>query len=195
MTNLYINYKPNGQWDKNSIGSQKSIIALVIALKKERANNVSNGGNGKGKEKDSGTKQMGLPVLCAKNVGNNFTCPNGDKWVWCRHHGCKKDDGTHQDMYMPEGHDHDAWKIKKDERKSAFKDKWKAIKAAAKRNAPEIKASSKNTKTKKSENTYALSESFVSALTTSVHLYEAEARALVDEILLIMADSIDDASK
>ena len=67
-------------------------------------------------------------------------------------------------------------------------------KAVAKRNAPESEASSKNLKTDNSEKTLDLSKSFVSATTTKFHLSEAEARALVDE-LLKRADSINDASK
>ena len=98
-------------------------------------------------------------------------------------------------MHMPEIHDHDAWKIKKDDRNAAFKDKQKAIKTSAKRNVPESEASSKNTKTDKSENTLSLSKSFVSALTTRVHSSDSEAHALVDEILLKKADLVNDAPK
>ena len=93
-----------------------------------------------------------------------------------------------------ENHDHDAWKIKNNKRNVVFKDKQKATKSAAKRNAPEREASSKNPKTNKSEKILALWKIFVSALTTNFHLSDAEAQVLVDDILRV-ADSIKDASK
>ena len=89
-------------------------------------------------------------------------------------------------------HEHDAWKIKK-LRNNAFKYKQKSSKAVAKRNAHESEASSKNNKTKVWK-TLSLSNIFVSALTTKVHLSDAEAPDLVGEIFK-STDSIDDASK
>ena len=170
MTNLCINYKSTWQWDKNDASSYKSIISLETALTKERSKNASNGETGEGKVKGSRKNHPDLPTLRVKNVGKHFTCPDGDKWVCCKHHGRKKDDCTQQGMYMPRGYGHDICKIKKDESKAAFKDKQKSSKAAVKRNAPESEASSKKTKTDKSEKTLSLSKSFMSYLTTRVNL-------------------------
>ena len=110
MTNLYTNYKSTGHWDKNEISSHQSIIALVTAFTEERAKNASSGGNGKGKGKGVGTKQFCLPAWRIKNAAKKTTYPNCDKWVWCKHHGFKKYNGTHKGMYMPKYHDHDALK-------------------------------------------------------------------------------------
>ena len=67
-------------------------------------------------------------------------------------------------------------------------------KVAAKRNAPESEASSKKSKTDKYVKTLSLSKSFVSTLTTKVHLSDAEAQTLADD-LFKNADSINDALK
>ena len=44
LINLYTNYKATGDWDKNDVSRQKSIIVLATALANERAKNKSNKG-------------------------------------------------------------------------------------------------------------------------------------------------------
>ena len=51
---LYKNYKAMGEWDKNDVSIQKSIIALATELANERAKNKSNKGNNTGKTKGGG---------------------------------------------------------------------------------------------------------------------------------------------
>ena len=57
--------KATGEWEKNSVSSQKSIIALATALANERAKNKSNKGNNTGKHKGGGVNIHPEPPLMA----------------------------------------------------------------------------------------------------------------------------------
>ena len=62
MINLYTNYKASGEWGKNDVSSQKSIIALATALANERSKNKSNKGNNTGNPKGGGgNNHLNLP--------------------------------------------------------------------------------------------------------------------------------------
>ena len=114
MINLYTNYKATGEWDKNDVSSQQSIISLATALANERAKNNSNKGNNTGKPKGGGgNNNPDLPSWRIKISGPKFTCPDRDKWVWCKHHGRKDEYGNQRGMYMHEGHEHESWAVTK----------------------------------------------------------------------------------
>ena len=114
MINLYTNYKATGEWDKNDFYSQQSIISLATALANERAKNKSNKGNNTGKPKGGGgNNHSELPSWRVKISVPKFTCPDGDKWVWCKHHGHKDEHGNQRGMYMPEGYEHKIWAVTK----------------------------------------------------------------------------------
>ena len=107
MINLYTNYKATGKWDKKNVSSQKSIIALATALTNKQAKKKSNKGNDTGKPKGGGgNNHPKLPSWRVMKSCPNSTCPDKDKWVWCKHHGRKDEHGNQHGMYMPEGHDH-----------------------------------------------------------------------------------------
>ena len=111
---LYTNYKAMREWDKNYVSIQKSIIALATALANERAKNKSNESNNTGKTKGGGgNNHPELPSWRVNRSIPKFTCPDGDKWVWCKHYGRKDKHGNQHGMYMPEGHDYKSWDFSK----------------------------------------------------------------------------------
>ena len=138
MINLYINYKAKGEWYKNDVSSQKSIIYLATALENERAKNKSNKGNTTGNPNGGGeNNHPDLPSWRVKKSGPKFTCPDGVNWVWCKHHDHTDKLGNQHGLYMPEGHDHEIWTVTKAAKHVAFKLRIKEVKSQ-KRSGPEI---------------------------------------------------------
>ena len=144
MNNLYTNYKATGEWDKNNVSSQKSIIALATALANDRSKNKSNKGKNTGKPKGGGgNNHPDLPSWRVKTSVSKLNCPGGDKWVWCKHHGRKDEHGNHHVMYMPEGHYNESWAVTNAAKHAAFKLIIKEFKNA-KRSGPEIEKTGNN---------------------------------------------------
>ena len=84
-----------------------------------------------------GNNHPDLPLWCVKRSGPKFTCPDKDKWVWCKHHSRKDGQGNQCGMYMPESHEHESWAVTKAAKQAAFKLKMKEFKAT-KLSGPEI---------------------------------------------------------
>ena len=151
MTNLYVNYKATGLWDKSDVSSQQSIITLATALKKEHAKNKQKKGTeitastGCERTPTGGGGKSRLPAWRITKVGKTFTSANGSDFVWCNQHGQRTKDGKLQGLYMPDGHDNDTWAVERAARATAFKLKMQEIKAA-KRTAPHTKQPGKKSK-------------------------------------------------
>ena len=96
---------------------------------------------------------------------------------------------------MPKGHDHDAWRLKKDKKNAAWKEKLDLFKVATSRNTPTDESPTNKTKTGQSGKTLALSKNFASALSTKVRLSDAESKAIIDDGMKNADSDNDDASK
>ena len=80
---------------------------LGYSAYKQASKKKSNKGNDTGKPKGGGgNNHPKLPSWRVMKSCPNSTCPDKDKWVWCKHHGRKDEHGNQHGMYMPEGHDH-----------------------------------------------------------------------------------------
>ena len=97
---------------------------MATALANKRDKNKSNMGNSTGKPKGGGgNNHLDLPSWRVKKYGPKFTCPDGEKWVWCKHHVRKDENGNKNGMYIHEGHDHESWAVTKAAKKDALKTK------------------------------------------------------------------------
>ena len=194
MINLYKNYKATGQWDKNDVSSQKSIIALATALANKCAKNKSNKGNNTGKPKGGGgNSHPDLPPWRVKRSSPKFTCPDGDKWVWCKHHDRKDEHGNQHGMYMPKGHEHESWAVTKAAKQAALKPNMKEFKAA-KRSGSKIEKTGKKLKSDGRKNNLS---SFASTFTTKAQMFDAEAADIINSVMKenIGDDDDNDSSK
>ena len=191
MINLYTNYKAPGEWDKNDVSRQKSIIALAAALANERAKNKSNKVNNTDNPKGGGgNNHPDLPSWHLKRSGPKFTFPDRDKWVCCKHHGRKYENSNQRGMYMPEGHDDEIWAVTKAEKQAAFKLNMKELKAA-KHSGPEIENTGKKFNSDGGKKNLSLAKSFASALATKAQMSDAEAADIVNSVMKENIDNDD----
>ena len=167
--NSYRNIKGERSWNKKSDKDAK-IIALTTKvgnLEQKLTNPQGNGGGGNGSNTDGSTKaKLRVDAWRIKNVGNT-TEHDGKKWVWCKHH---KSDGLFEGMYMPEGHDHDAWKKDKKERVASYKER------RGKRDKDSSGGGSTPSK-------LTLSKSLQAALATNLGLSDADATSMAEKCL------------
>ena len=182
MINLYTNYKTTGEWDKNDVSRQKSIIALATELAKKESKNKSNKGNNTGKPKGGGgNNHPDLPSWSLKRFGLKFTCPDKDKWVWCNPHGRKYEHGTQHGKYMPEVHNKESRAVTKAATQAAFQLRMKEFKTAH-RSGPEIEKTGKKLKSDGRNNNLSLAKSSANALTTKSPMSDAEAADIVNSV-------------
>ena len=117
LMNLYKNYKSTVLWDAQRKYANSTIITLATTPKKYRANNSA-------RKKTQGTtsgKANGLAKWRFDHTVNDKSDPEGNKFVWCKKHICKDENGVQSVIYMPEPHNHKEWK----ERKTAWNTAWK----------------------------------------------------------------------
>ena len=154
-----------------------------MALTNERAKNKSNKGNNTGKPKGGGgNNHPDLPSWRVKRSIPKFTCPEGDKWVLCKHHGRKDEHSNQRGIYMPEGHEHESWAVIKAVKQAALKLKIKEFKAA-KRSGPEIEKTGKKLKSYGGKNNLSLAKIFAITLTTKAQMSDVEAVDIINSVM------------
>ena len=114
---------------------------------------------------------------------------DGVKYVFCKDHGFKDENGNKSGMYMPTPHDHVKWLARKLVKRTAWKDKKKEANATGKRKATEATPNSSSPPIKLS-----LSRSFKSALITQVHLFDVEAEHIICGVMAKSKEDSEDAS-
>ena len=156
---------------------------MDTALANKRSKKKSNKGNNTGKTKGGGgNNHPDLPSWRVKRSVPKFTCPDGDKWVLCKHHGRKDEHGKHHVMYMPDGHEHEIWAATKAAKQAAFKLNMKEFKAA-KHGSPEIEKTGKKSNSDGQKKNMSLAKSFASALTTKSQMSDAEAADIINSVM------------
>ena len=156
---------------------------MATALANERSKNKSNKVNNTGKPKvGGGNNHPDLPSWRVNKSGPKFTCPDRDKWVWCKHHGYKDEHSNQHGLYMPEGHDHESLAVTKAAKQSSFKLRMKEFKAE-KRSGPEIENTGKKVKSDGRKKNLSLAKSFASNLTTKSQISDTEAADIVNSVM------------
>ena len=91
MTNLYVKYKPTGDWEKTTISNQQSIIALATAPKEVQAKSRDRVNRSPATASAPPTCKVGpigggnkaLPAWHVTKTGNTYTHNDDTTWVWC----------------------------------------------------------------------------------------------------------------
>ena len=162
---------------------------MAKALANKPAKNKSNKGNNTGKPKGGGeNNHPDLPSLRVKRSSPKFTCHDGDKWIWCKHHGRKNEHGNQRGIYMHDGYEHESWAVTKAAKQAAFKLNMKEFKTA-KRSGPEIENTGKKLKSDGGKENLSLAKSVASTLTTRAQLSDADATDIINSVT---KESIDD---
>ena len=164
---------------------------------KQASQKKSNKGNNTGKPKGGGgSNHPDLPSWRVKRSGPKFTCPNGDKQVWCKHHGRKDKHGNQRRMHMPEGHKDESWVVTRAAKHAAFKLDMREFKAA-KLSGPEIKNTGQKLKSDGGKKNLSLAKSFARALTTKSQMSDTEAADIINSVMKKYIDDDDnnDSSK
>ena len=179
--NLYTNFKANGEWDKNVVNKDATIIALATALKAaNKAGKPNKQPKGNSKPGDTG---KGPPAWKCKKVGQTTTCPDtGNHFMWCPHHGS----GDKKGIYIPTDHDHDAWLKARKERSASYLKKKRAAQSDPEKEPETKKAAGKGK--------LALAKSFKSALTSKLQISDPEIDNIIDSAMksCTSIDSVDE---
>ena len=172
LTNLYTNYTSTGHWTKDDKYSESKIIALAMTLHHEWTEN-----------KNHSKKSTEPGVQPGQNPWNfmhegKLKAVDGVKYVFCKNHGCKDENGKKTGMYMPTLHDQTEWLDKRLAKSTACKDKKKEAQFSGKCKSNEATFTSGSPPRKLS-----LSKSFKSTLTTQVHMFNTEVGHIIAGVM------------
>ena len=115
LTELYTNYKHTGLWDKTVPNHKAQLIAMATHFKEKMGAEKSTRKKNPSKSNPASTQSKAgkLSKWLFEDVGPTMRGPDKKNYAWCHLHG-RKIDGVHSGMYMPEPHNHKAWKASED---------------------------------------------------------------------------------